>query len=122
IAAAISRTPVLFRLGKQPPNLYPPVPKPKLFGSIPIGINETSYPSTLFYLDGWLRTKPIGTTIADTDDLAPLKPGPSGLTIVTRPGRLTEADQRKLGHVQARPDLSDAQVSVYDVQPVGNAH
>ena len=97
----------IFRLGKQPDSLYPPTPKPKLFGRWEIGVNETGLPSLLFYLDPLFRGSapyldherefdPIAPVVLDTDDVRDLIEADKPLWVISRPGRLTVADQDRL--------------------------
>ena len=97
---------ILFRLSRQPAGLYPPVPDPRLFGRIPIRINQTSTPSLLFYVDpefeapskadyssrGLFLTPPA----IESDDLLDVRRSAEFEWIVTRPGRLTQSDQAVL--------------------------
>jgi 4-amino-4-deoxy-L-arabinose transferase-like glycosyltransferase len=96
----------LFREARSEGDAYPSLPKPKLFGVIPIRVNETSTPSAIFYaLQG---SRELSLPALESDRLQELIDfGAGGVTlVVTRPGRLTSNEYavlNSLGFERALP-------------------
>ena len=87
----------MFRLGKQPANLYPPAAKPEVLG-LRIGIDETSLPSALFYLQqsGYFDSGKAEWPVLQTDRLAEVVAAHRSMWLISRPGRLTLSEMEWL--------------------------
>lgn len=126
----------MYRLGGQPAGKYPSVPKPMLLGRIPVGLNETSLPSLLFYLDPLLtKVRQAGgeVAVAETDSFDELLHLKGPTLVITRPGRFPDDEQRVLKsaarllsqerterhlEIAELPEASSARVVAYRIDPI----